>query len=134
MNEADAAFLRALETCQIQNSQFGHRDHLRAAWIYVMRYGAAQAAPITQRAIMRFAAHHGHTGKYHATLTAAWVCFVAIHAAYHPSDLFDDFLAQNSELLDKNLPLRFYSRERLFSDVARARWMEPDLRPFPVSR
>jgi len=85
-----------------------------------------------QRAIMRFAAHHGHAGKYHATLTTAWVRFVAFHAANHPSDLFDDFLAQNSELLDKTLPLRFYSRERLFSEVARASWMEPDLRAFPA--
>ena len=30
------------------------------------------------------------------------------------------------ELADKDLPLKYYSRERLFSDEARAEWVEPD--------
>jgi hypothetical protein len=34
-------------------------------------------------------------------------------------------------LADKDLPLQYYSRERLFSEAARASWLEPDLRPLP---
>ena len=29
---------------------------------------------------------------------------------------------------DKDFPLKFYSRDRLFSDEARAKFVEPDLR------
>jgi hypothetical protein len=34
-------------------------------------------------------------------------------------------------LLDKQLPFRHCSREAMFSSEARARWVEPDLRPLP---
>ncbi len=36
-----------------------------------------------------------------------------------------------SELSDRNWPLRFYSRERLFTPEARKTWIEPDLAPPP---
>ena len=34
-------------------------------------------------------------------------------------------------LLDRETPLRFYSPGRLWSDEARAGWVEPDLQPLP---
>ena len=39
----------------------------------------------------------------------------------------------NSELADVNWPLRFYSRERLYSAEAVRQWVEPDLAPNPFS-
>ena len=39
-----------------------------------------------------------------------------------------DVLREHPALADKDLPLQYYSRERLFSDEARAAWVEPDLR------
>jgi hypothetical protein len=35
-----------------------------------------------------------------------------------------------SARFNKDYPLRFYSRELLFSDEARARFVEPDIVPF----
>jgi hypothetical protein len=34
-----------------------------------------------------------------------------------------------AEYGDKNLPFRYWSRERLMSPEARAGWVEPDLEP-----
>ena len=36
-----------------------------------------------------------------------------------------ELLDRCPELADKDLPLKYYSRERLFSDEARAGWIEP---------
>ncbi|HME82301.1 MAG TPA: hypothetical protein VKF82_09520 [Candidatus Eremiobacteraceae bacterium] len=82
--------------------------------------------------IRRFAAHHGHAPKFHFTLTALWVRLVAAHVADHPDAAFDELIDLDNRLLDKDLPLRFYSRAQLFSEHARASWVEPDVRPLPA--
>ena len=40
-----------------------------------------------------------------------------------------DVLLAHPALADKELPLQYYSRERLFSDEARVAWVEPDRQP-----
>jgi len=131
MSEADVKFLRALEACRLPNSGFRHRDHVRAAWLYVTRDGLPAAIDAMDATIRHFAAHHGHATKYHKTLTAAWVQLVAFHAACNPASEFEEFAAMNPDLLDTALPMRFYSHERLFSAQARTHWIEPDRRAFP---
>jgi hypothetical protein len=127
----DAAFIQALEACSIPNHQFGHRDHIRAAWVYLQRYPLPAATRMMDQAIRRFARYHGHAEKYHNTLTVLWTRLVAVHAAAHPETVFERFIARNQELLDKWLVLRFYTRERLFSPRAREAWLDPDVRALP---
>lgn len=111
---------------------FGHRDHLNLAWGLIREHGCEPAIPLMAQAIRDRAAAHGQTGKFHATLTTVWVRLVAAHVAFHHSDEFDEFIARNAALLDKDLPLRFYSLERLFSASAREAWVEPDREPLPA--
>jgi hypothetical protein len=44
---------------------------------------------------------------------------------------FDEFLAAFPLLLDKNTPLRHWSREAMFGPEARAAWRDPDLVALP---
>jgi hypothetical protein len=131
MIESDAAFLEALESGQIANSSFKHRDHLRAAWLYVKRDGPENAVHSMERTIKDFAARHGHERKFHLTLTVAWVKLVGAHVAWHDRATFDEFISLNERLLDKDLPLLFYSREKLYSELARSQWIDPDLCVLP---
>ncbi len=133
MDRGDDAFLHALETGEVANHAFHHRDHLRAAFLYVRRRGAKDAEQTMLGTIRRFAAHHGHAPKFHFTMTALWVRLVAAHVAQHPDAAFDELIDLDNRLLDKDLPLRFYSRTQLFSEQARARWVEPDMRPLPAT-
>jgi hypothetical protein len=55
---------------------------------------------------------------------------VIAHHATGDTD-FDGFLAAHPRLLDRDLLLAHYSRERLFSGAARARFVEPDLLALP---
>ena len=71
------------------------------------------------------------TEGYHETITQVFVRSVRAHLAEHP----DGTLAERvnallaSERGRRDWPLRFYSRELLFSVAARRAFVEPDLAP-----
>jgi hypothetical protein len=81
--------------------------------------------------IRQFASSAGHPEKYHDTITIFWMrILAALGASTHHSDL-EKVLKENPQLLEKNFPLEYYSRETLFTDCARTSWVEPDLKPLP---
>ena len=124
----DEQFLVAFETGQIANRDFHHRDHLRLAWIQIRRLGLERALESVTTAIRQFAAHHGHADRYHDTMTRFWLRAVAIGIDHHPDLSFEGLLAAEPHLLDKKLPYRHWSRERMGSDEARRHWVDPDIR------
>ena len=134
MTPEDEEFLAAFEAGQIPNQSFHHRDHLRLAWIQIRRLGMERASESVVVAIKRFAAHHGQANRYHDTMTRFWLRAVAIGINRHPELTFEGLLATESHLLDKNLPLLHWSRERMGSEEARRGWVEPDLCSMPAAR
>src|SRR5713226_9575935 len=104
MTPEDEQFLAAFEAGQIANQGFHHRDHLRLAWIQVRRLGLERASESVAAAIRQFAAHHGNADRYHDTMTRFWVRVVGMGISRHPTLPFDDLLAAEPHLLDKNLP------------------------------
>ena len=129
---ADEQFLAAFEAGQIANQDFHHRDHLRLAWIQIRRLGLERATDAVTGAIRHFAARHGHGDRYHQTMTRFWLRVVGMGITRHPTLPFDDLLAAEPHLLDKNLPYRHWSRERMGTDEARRQWLEPDIRLMPA--
>jgi hypothetical protein len=128
----DLEFARRFEACELPNDGFHHRDHIRLAWIYVQRYGEMEARGRIAGAIRKFAARHGHTDKYHETMTVAWLRLVASGMARVPPDAtFIDLTIAVPELLDKRTIEKFYSSAVLASGEARQFWVEPDLQPLP---
>ena len=128
----DDEFLRAFFGQTLHNSEFRHRDHLRLAWLAVRRHGGDVAEEVVATGIRTFAQHHSHGPLYHDTMTRFWVRLVA-HAVSARSEIvdFNKFLAAFPLLLDKNTPLRHWSRETMFGAEARAEWREPDLVALP---
>jgi hypothetical protein len=128
----DDEFLHAFFALTLANSEFRHRDHLRLAWLAVRRHGAGAAEDVVTSGIQRFAQHHSHGPAYHDTMTRFWVRLVAHAVSGRPEiEDFDEFLATYPLLLDKNTPLRHWSRDAMFSPDARAEWCEPDLAGLP---
>ena len=110
----DRAFIGAFESGGIAAADFHHADHLRLALAYLADSASIDEATARMAAGLRaFARNAGKEEKYHHTLTVVWVRLVA-------------------RLLDKQLPLAYYSPERLFSADARSRWVEPDRQPLGV--
>jgi hypothetical protein len=135
MNEmTDELFARAFERGEIPPSQFDHRAHLRVAWVYLREASTRDDALARIRdAIQRFAAAAGKSQKYHETITVVWMILLeAARVQVAPGVELAEVAARFPALADKDLPLRFYSRDRLFGDKARAAWVEPDLAPLAV--
>jgi hypothetical protein len=129
----DDAFVAAFEDGRYPHDRFRHADHVRLAWIYARRHGAEEAAHRMRRGIRAFARQAGVPGKYHETITMAWVRLVAAALALSPGiDDFARFVRAHAWLLEKDALLAFYSRERLMGEAARGAWVEPDLRPLPA--
>ena len=129
---SDDDFLSAFETGQIANRAFHHRDHLRLAYLQLRRLGLAKASDEVTSGIRQFAEHHGHADRYHDTMTRFWLRVVDLAMRRHPGLAFDALLQVEPHLLDKTLPFRHWSHERLMALEARAAWREPDLRPIPA--
>lgn len=130
----DDQFARAFERGEIAPAAFDHRAHVRVAWVYVREGPSLEAATTRMRdGIRRFAAAANASQKYHETITILWMRLLADAAARlaTPCEL-RELLEQRPELADKDLPLKYYSRERLFSDQARAGWVPPDLLGLPA--
>jgi hypothetical protein len=102
------------------------------AWVYVREGPTLDAATDRMRAAIRaFAAAANASQKYHETMTVLWMRLLADAAGrVDGSCELDALLARCPELADKNLPLQYYSRERLFSDEARHGWVPPEV-PLP---
>jgi hypothetical protein len=125
----DEAFLARFEAASLDS--FGHRDHLRVVFAYARRGGVEHAVARAREGLRRFAAAHGEPGRYHETLTTAWARVVGHHALRAGEDDFDAFLAAHPQLLERDLLGAHYSRPRLFSEAARAAFVEPDLVALP---
>lgn len=128
---SDDVFLATFERAGFAAADFGHRAHLRMAYLYVTRLGAAAAEVRAAEGIRHLAAAHGHTALYHETLTLAWVRVVALAVARSGASSFAGLLAAHPQLLDNHLLDAHWSREVLFSSRARAEWVPPDLAPIP---
>jgi hypothetical protein len=111
---------------------FGHREHVELAWSYLEVYPIDEAVDRMTAAIRHVAQSHGASDKYHETITRAWLHFVAVHRQRWGAASFEAFLERNPDLLNRDLVKRFYSRELIFSDAARAVWVDPDLRRLPA--
>ena len=127
----DGELTRALEQGEIKD--FHHASHLHVAWVYLAESSSVQQAASKMReTLRRFAAAAGKPEKYHETITLFWVHLLSrAYAACHGERL-ENIVQANPQLLEKNFPLAYYSRERLFSDEARTSWVEPDLRLFLI--
>src|SRR5215469_13770543 len=101
---SDEDFLRAFEDLSFPADQFHHREHIRAAWLYLKSNDATRAGERMAEGIRRFANHHGATQKYHHTLTLAWMRLVAAAFVETPeADTFEQFAVAQTQLLHSDL-------------------------------
>jgi hypothetical protein len=133
---ADEEFARAFEACRIPAQVFDHAAHVRLAYVYLCGHQAEAAADRMKQSLLRFLAHLGiGDGKYHETLTRAWILAVKhFMDESPPCDSAAAFIAANPCLLDRRILLEHYSADLLFSPAARQSFVRPDRREIPARR
>jgi hypothetical protein len=124
----DLDLLDGFERATLGADQFGHAEHVRAAWLFVRRDGLPEALASFPTALRRFALAHGAPNLYHVTIT--WAYLLLIHARQQAgrSENWDDFAAANSDLLlwKPSVLDDYYRPETLWSEFARHTFVMPD--------
>lgn len=131
---SDEAFVQAFESLQLDPATFGHRQHLRLAWIYLERLPLREAAHVCANRIREFASHHGAPQKFHLTLTLAFMHLVHERRQQVPAgEDFDSFCVRNPDLLGdaRGLLARYYSETALADPAARFEFVPPDRQALP---
>jgi hypothetical protein len=135
-NEAsaeDCEFRLAFEAGSVSLGEFDHLCHLRLAYVYLVEGSVDQAEVNMRRALLAFlAANNVPASKFHETLTRAWLLAVRHFMNRAASATFAEFIANSQPLLNSKVMLTHYSAETLFSAVARATFIEPDLEAIPA--
>ncbi|HEV2913406.1 MAG TPA: hypothetical protein VGX92_09000 [Pyrinomonadaceae bacterium] len=126
--------VRNFESCLLPRDQWTHRAHLTVALWYLLRHQWPEAVRRTRENIKRYNEAGGilttRERGYHETITLFWLRMVRLYleTASRECSLVALFNGMVDRYGDKSLPLKFYTRERLMSGEARARWIEPDLK------
>jgi hypothetical protein len=134
------SFIREFEAGSLPKPRWTHHSHLVVGLWYLTHHSADDALSIVRIRIRSYNEAVGtantDSGGYHETLTRLFLRGIAAHILAHSSEALPSSLALllQSPLADKDWPLSFYSRERLFSVAARHEWVEPDLTPNDIIR
>lgn len=128
----DDEFLAAVESAEWPGERFGHREHVRLAWVYLRRHGAEEGYERIRGTIQRYATALGAPGKYHETVTRAWSAHVYRALRETPElEPFSAFQEAHPGLRDSKLLARHYRQETLEAEAARREWVAPDVSPLP---
>ena len=127
MNTTDSEMLGRFERLEIDAPGFRHADHVRVACEMLGKYEFFDACSRYAKTILAMATGVGVPEKFNATITFAFMSLIAERRASSDATDVDTFLAENPDLLDKDLLDRWYSKERLASPLARTQFLLPNL-------
>jgi hypothetical protein len=123
---SDDEFLTALESCTLNERDFGHAAHVRLAYLYLRSGGFARALDRMQGSIRRYATSLGKPNRYHETITVAFLALIQQALYVQGNDEgWDAFARSNPQLLQRDLLLQFYSQAQLESELARQVFLLP---------
>ena len=130
------ALVAAFDALQLPKTQWTHESHLLVGLWFVFY----DPAPLERMrtGIQRLNAAHSvattPTGGYHETLTRFYVWALSQYVAESrqrggAAITLGELAAGVLQKVTRELPLLYYSPDRLYSAAARYGWVEPDLRP-----
>ncbi len=125
------AVVRGFENGTIAREDWRHAEHLTVALYYLSHHDFETATSKMRDGIFNllkaFEVDLKKEMPYHETLTIFWLRRVADFANSKNGASILETCNELVEKFDKDFPLRFYSRELLFSDEARRNFVESDL-------
>jgi hypothetical protein len=123
------------ESCTLSRPQWTHRAHLTIAVWYVHRHPISEAVTVIRDGILKLNSSLGIVSNldsgYHETITRFFTGLIRYHLDNmdHGVPLLEVTNSVLAERGDKSLPLQYWSKELLMSRTARAKWVDPDLKP-----
>ena len=129
------ALAREFENGTIARDKWNHAEHLTVGFYFIRNSSSLPEATNRMRCgilnlLRSFGVNLLKEMPYHETLTCFWMQTINIFARSTGNTSIVEVCNNLVERFDKDLPLKFYSRELLFSEKARAEFVEPDLQNF----
>lgn len=117
-----------LENGTLDPGSFGHEGHIYMAWLYLEKFGPADAIGRFNSALIRLTAHLGVPEKYHATITWMFILLIEERRSVAEHKDWFSFRRNNDDLFADGIDVmqRYYSKELLWSDQARQSFILPD--------
>jgi len=123
--------VEVFENGTISREDWRHAEHLVVALFYLSKYDFETAYKKMRGGIFNlleaFKVDFTKEMPYHETLTVFWMKTVEDFKNSKPDLTIIEVCEELIEKYDKDYPLRFYSRELLFSDKARDCFVKGDL-------
>lgn len=124
--------VEAFENGTVKREDWKHAEHLVVALFYLSNHDFDAAYARMRDGIFNLLKSFGvdltKEMPYHETLTVFWMRTVEEFKNSKNGASITEICGELIEKFDKDYPLRFYSREFLFSDEARAGFVEADLK------
>lgn len=125
------AIVEGFESCALPPDNFDHRAHLTVTVWYLSKMTVEQTVAHLREGLTRYLAHHGvDSQKYNETITQFWVKRLDELLTKADSNL--PWVERANQTIEKagasQLIFDYYTRRRVFSEEARARWVEPNLK------
>lgn len=122
-----ADITNAFEAHAIDNTNFGHAEHVQVAYDLLRKYDFIDAAANYAKGIRTLAAKAGAPDKFNLTITYAFMSLIAERLASSQTSAFEAFVAENPDLMAKSALSQWYPKERLNSALARRIFLLPDV-------
>jgi hypothetical protein len=132
----DETLLERFEKCQIAADDWGHREHIKVAYLYLrdmpLEVAVNRMCEGLKGLQTAFKVPDALDRGYHATMTQVWMGLVDFTLRqFGPAATADEFYDSHPELWQSKVLRFFYSTDRLLSAQAKATFVEPDITPLP---
>ena len=127
----DQELIERLEDGTLSHEGFHHREHVRAAFLFLTKYPVLEALQAFSKALRRLAENRGKPQAYHETITWAYVLLIQERMKRDGKNQgWEEFADNNPDLLAwKDGILTRYYRPRPWHPIWReAIFVLPDLR------
>lgn len=132
LSREDQALLACIREGRPPADGFGHRQHLRTAWLYLQAQDFESACAQFCTDLKAFASALGAPQMYHHTLSVAAMHVLAAHDG--PEHESFEALLEHCPVLESDFRAligRHFSPELLATETARQRWVDPDRAALP---
>lgn len=123
--------VKKFENATISRHAWGHAEHLTVALFYLSKHDYETALSKMRGGILNllraFEIDFSKEMPYHETLTVFWMRTIEKFIESKADCPIVETCNELIEKFDKDYPLKFYSREVLFSDKARKHFVKSDL-------
>ena len=119
---------QSFETCKIDASDFSHADHVGVTYEMLRRYDFLDASVRYSNSIKTIATNAGavHSTEIQHHYHSAFLSLIAERIETSAHDSYEEFLEKNPDLFKGSVLTKWYSTDRMQSDLAREVFLMPD--------